>query len=70
MKRLSVAWFPRPGIRPPPGNCDHNAGAGADGWLLVVAISEARTPSGVSDTEAEISATARCAAAFLCDTGL
>ncbi|MBI4893050.1 MAG: diaminopimelate epimerase [Acidobacteria bacterium] len=55
--------------------CDRNAGAGADGWLLVKPPSGER-PAAIrlinpDGSEAEISGNGtRCAAAFLCDADL
>lgn len=55
--------------------CDRNAGAGADGWLLVKPPMEQR-PAAIrlfnpDGGEAEISGNGtRCAAAFLCDADL
>ena len=55
--------------------CDRNAGAGADGWLLVAAPKDGHPASirlfNPDGGEAEISGNGtRCAAAFLCDAGL
>ena len=55
--------------------CDRNAGAGADGWMLVTGPVNGRPASirlfNPDGGEAEISGNGtRCAAAFLCDAGL
>ncbi|HPT27888.1 MAG TPA: diaminopimelate epimerase [Bryobacteraceae bacterium] len=55
--------------------CDRNAGAGADGWLLVAGPMGGKPASirlfNPDGSEAEISGNGtRCAAAFLCDAGL
>lgn len=55
--------------------CDRNAGAGADGWLLVAGPISGNPASirlfNPDGGEAEISGNGtRCAAAFLCDAGL
>jgi diaminopimelate epimerase len=55
--------------------CDRNAGAGADGWLLVTGPISGKPASirlfNPDGGEAEISGNGtRCAAAFLCDAGL
>jgi len=55
--------------------CDRNAGAGADGWMLVAGSVAGKPPSirlfNPDGGEAEISGNGtRCAAAFLCDAGL
>lgn len=55
--------------------CDRNAGAGADGWLLVTGPIGGKPASirlfNPDGGEAEISGNGtRCAAAFLCDAGL
>lgn len=55
--------------------CDRNAGAGADGWMLVTGPVSGNPASirlfNPDGGEAEISGNGtRCAAAFLCDAGL
>lgn len=55
--------------------CDRNAGVGADGWLLVYPPMDGKPPRirlfNPDGGEVEISGNGtRCAAAFLCDTGL
>lgn len=55
--------------------CDRNAGAGADGWMLVTGPVSGRAAAirlfNPDGGEAEISGNGtRCAAAFLCDAGL